>query len=62
MKLLRKIHRDLVHRVFCSPTTGLIGTCEPDQPTLARFGLGQHPVCRYCKRQTRHPLDVTRAG
>jgi hypothetical protein len=51
---LRRIHDDLMYRTWCSPQTGLIGHCDPQEPGVYEHpALGLGPTCRACKRETR---------
>lgn len=49
-----RLHNALVYYTWCSPETGIIGSCEPVEPGLyERVALGTRPACRWCKREAR---------
>lgn len=53
---LRKLHDDLVFRTYCSPRTGIVGRCDPQDPGMyERVALGTRPTCRWCHRESRTP-------
>lgn len=51
---LRRLHDDLVYRTYCSPSTGIVGRCDPIQPgPYEHHALGMRPACRWCHRESR---------